>query len=71
MIPTEVESLQSQLTDSQLEVEEFFVILLSTYDLDLCKECFQDMFSNFVFIWQLKYILFLFWAYFESLCRSI
>ena len=42
MIPAEVESLQSQLVDLQLAVDEFFAILLSMYDLDLCKESFSD-----------------------------
>ena len=41
MIPAEVESLQSQLVDLQLAVDEFFAILLSMYDLDLCKESFK------------------------------
>ena len=38
MIPTEVESLQDQLTEGSLEVEEFFAILLSTYEFDDSKE---------------------------------
>ena len=38
MIPSEVESLQDQLTEGSLEVEEFFAILLSTYEFDASKE---------------------------------
>ena len=41
MIPTEVENLQTQLTDGDLHVEEFFAILLSTYELDASKEIFN------------------------------
>ena len=38
MIPSEGESLQDQLTEGSLEVEEFFAILLSTYEFDASKE---------------------------------
>ena len=38
MIPAEVENLQSQLVEGQLSVEEFFAIIMQSYDLDLCKE---------------------------------
>ena len=38
MIASEVESLQDQLTVGSLEVEEFFAILLSTYEFDASKE---------------------------------
>ena len=40
MIPAEVENLQSQLVEGQLSVEEFFAIIMQSYDLDLCKESF-------------------------------
>ena len=40
MIPVEVENLQSQLVESLLSVDEFFAIILQSYDLDLCKESF-------------------------------
>ena len=40
MIPAEVENLQSQLVGGQLAVEEFFAIIMQSYDLDLCKESF-------------------------------
>ena len=45
MIPTEVESLQAQLTDGSLQVEEFFAILLTTYELDISKEKFNPSFN--------------------------
>ena len=74
MIPTEVESLQNQLTELQLDVEEFFAILLSMYDLDLCKECFLDkihkvdcVFETFVCLLSVKFCF----LYFESISRSI
>ena len=38
MIPSEVESLQNQLTEGSLGVEEFFAIILSTYEFDDSKE---------------------------------
>ena len=38
MIPSEVESLQNQLTEGSLEGEEFFAILMSTYEFDDSKE---------------------------------
>ena len=41
MIPSEVESLQAQLTEGGLQVEEFFAILLSTYELETSKEIFN------------------------------
>ena len=41
MIPAEVESLQTQLTNGELNVEEFFAILLSTYEFDSSKEIFN------------------------------
>ena len=37
MIPLEVENLQSQLSGGEIEVDEFFAILLSSYELDLCQ----------------------------------
>ena len=41
MIPTEVESLQTQLTNGELDVGEFFAVLLSTYEFDSSKESFN------------------------------
>ena len=37
MIPSEVERLQNQLTEGSLKVEEFFAILLSTFEFDASK----------------------------------
>ena len=37
MIPLEVENLQSQLSGGEIEVDDFFAILLSSYELDLCQ----------------------------------
>ena len=40
MIPAEVENLQSQLVEGHLAVEEFFAIILQSYELELCQESF-------------------------------
>ena len=46
MIPSEVESLQAQLTEGGLQVEELFAILLSTYELETSKEIFNPSLFN-------------------------
>jgi len=51
MIPTEVESLQAQLTDGSLQVEEFFAILLSTYELDISKLYFKTVIHRLKILW--------------------
>ena len=43
MIPSEVESLQHQLIEDQLHVDEFFTILLSSYEFDTCKGNIQTI----------------------------
>ena len=41
MIPAEVENLQSQIVEGQLAVDQFFAIILQSYDLEICKESFK------------------------------
>ena len=43
MIPREVESLQDQLTQGSLQAEEFFAIVLSTYEFDTSKEIYSTL----------------------------
>ena len=43
MIPSEVESLQDQLTQGSLEVEEFFAVILSNYEFDDSKEIYSTL----------------------------
>ena len=44
MIPSEVESLQDQLTQGSLEVEEFFAVILSNYEFDDSKEIYSTLY---------------------------
>jgi len=46
MIPLEVENLQSQLSGGEIEVDEFFAILLSSYELDLCQVYLKTVIHN-------------------------
>ena len=57
MIPSEVESLQDQLTEGSLEVGEFFAILLSTYEFDDSKAGLYSTLTHFSQRFQTKPIL--------------
>lgn len=55
MIPAEVENLQSQLVEGHLAVEEFFAIILQSYELELCQESFTIHVSLSQILHNLKY----------------
>lgn len=46
MIPAEVENLQSQLVEGHLAVEEFFAIILQSYELELCQVYLKTVIHN-------------------------
>ena len=68
MIPAEVENLQSQLVEGQLSVEEFFAIIMQSYDLDLCKESFTIHVSLSQILHKASFkVVSLFWHEFKGL----
>ena len=73
MIPAEVENLQSQLVEGHLAVEEFFAIILQSYELELCQESFTIHVSLSQILQNLNFFFFCFDIFvkyeFEGLCH--